>query len=68
MIYICIKQNALIKHILKLQIMEYSILFVDGTIKEFETREEMQQYMVDTKYNNIVLSGKTEYIRIIQGK
>lgn len=48
--------------------MEYSILFVDGTTKEFETREEMQNYMIDTKYNNIVLSGKTEYIKIIQGK
>lgn len=48
--------------------MEYSILFADGTTKEFETREEMQQYMIEIKYNNIVLSGKTEYINIIQGK
>lgn len=48
--------------------MEYSILFADGTTKEFETREEMQSYMIKTKYNNIVLSGKTEYLKIIQGK
>ena len=48
--------------------MEYSILFIVGITNPFETEEEMRKYMIDTKYNNILLSGRTEYIKIIQGK
>lgn len=50
----------------KFTIMKYSVLFTDGNTKPFETENEMRKFMVQTKYKNIILSGKSKYVRLLK--
>lgn len=48
--------------------MEYAVLFIDGNLKEFQTREEMMEFGVKTKWDQVVTYGKKEYLSLLTTK
>lgn len=48
--------------------MNYAVLFVNGETKEFATREEMIDFVKETKGKGIVVYGETQYINILTTK
>jgi hypothetical protein len=48
--------------------MDYAVLFVDGNLKEFQTREEMMEFGVKTKWDQVVTYGKKEYLSLLTTK
>lgn len=48
--------------------MDYAILFVDGNLKEFQTEEEMMEFGHRTKWDQVVIIGKKEYLELLTPK
>lgn len=48
--------------------MDYAVLFVDGNLKEFQTCEEMMEFGVKTKWNQVVTYGKKGYLSLLTTK